>query len=377
MIKVTHIITGLAADGAERMLGNLVSQMDRSRFRNEVISLTNLGDLGIPLRAQGIDVRTVGLRKKPADLISFWRLTKFLRDSSPDVVHTWMYHADLLGGLIAQSVGVRRVIWGVHHASLQSGSNKMLTLAAAKMCAMLSSMVPRRIVCCSEASRTTHEKFGYQSSKTEFIPNGFDTERFKPDSQAGRTIRLELGVKPDEVLIGMAGRFHPNKDPENFLRAAAILASKYSNVVFAQCGRGITWENSTLATSIMAAGLRHRLRLLGPRDDIEKFFAATDILVSPSQTEAFPLAVGEAMATGVPCVVTDVGDSALLVGETGRVVPARDPFALARAVGDLIDAGPVQRHCLGIAARARIEKLFSLASIVERYEDLYTRVVAN
>jgi glycosyltransferase involved in cell wall biosynthesis len=381
MIKVTHIITGLAADGAENMLCNLVRQMDRTRFHNTVVSLTGMGDLGAALQADGIDVRVLGLKKKPADLAadlaSCWRLTKLLRQSPPDVLHTWMYHADLLGGLIAQSVGVRRVVWGVHHASLDPEANKFLTLTTAKMCAMLSPIVPTRIVCCSESSRRTHAKFGYVESKTEFIPNGFDTEKFKPDAQVRKALRLELGVTEENVLIGMAGRFHANKDHENFVRASAILAKKRPDLIFCLCGRDITWQNSRLTSSIDNAGIRRQFRLLGLRSDAERFFAGIDIAVSSSQTEAFPLAVGEAMAAGTPCVVTDVGDSAFLVGDTGRAVPSRNAEALAEAIGNLIEAGSKRRLLLGTAARARIEELFSLTAIVERYQDLYVRVASN
>src|SRR5690348_10012432 len=373
MIKVTHIITGLAADGAEHMLCNLVRQMDRTRFQNTVISLTGLGDLGAALRADGIEVRVLGLKKRPTDLASCWRLTKFLRQSPPDVLHTWMYHADLLGGLIAQTAGVRRVVWGVHHASLDPGANKFSTLTTAKMCAMLSSIVPTRIVCCSEISRRTHAKFGYSEGKTEFIPNGFDTERFKPDAHARKALRMELGLAEEDVLIGMAGRFHPNKDHENFVQAAAILAKRRPDFTFCLCGRDINWQNSTLKTFIDHAGVGRQFRLLGVRSDMERFFAGIDIAVSSSQTEAFPLAVGEAMAAGTPCVVTDVGDSAFLVGDTGRTVPARNAEALAEAIGNLIESGGKRRLLLGTAARARIEKLFSLTTIVERYQDLYAR----
>jgi glycosyltransferase involved in cell wall biosynthesis len=377
MIRVTHIITGLAADGAEGMLSNLVTQMDRGRFHNEVISLTNLGDLGGTLRAQGIEVRTVGLTKNPMDVLSFWRLAKLLRESTPDVLQTWMYHADLVGGLIAQTVGVRRVVWGIHHASLDLSSNKLLTVAVARMCAILSPIVPTRIVCCSEASRAAHARFGYRDGKTEFIPNGFDTERFKPRPQARDMLRLELGVTDEEVLIGMAGRYHAHKDHGNFIRAAMLVANEHPNVVFALCGRDVTCQNTPLMESIHSAGLGRQVRLLGPRGDVENFFAGIDIAVSSSQTEAFPLAVGEAMATGTPCVVTDVGDSAFLVGETGRVAPARDAYALARAISDLVKRGPTRRQLLGAAARARIDELFSLTAIVERYQDLYMRVAAN
>jgi glycosyltransferase involved in cell wall biosynthesis len=190
-------------------------------------------------------------------------------------------------------------------------------------------------------------------------------------------LRRELGVTDEEVLIGMAGRYHAHKDHGNFIRAAMLVANEHPNVVFALCGRDVTCQNSLLMESIHSAGLDRQVRLLGPRDDVENFFAGIDIAVSSSQTEAFPLSVGEAMATGTPCVVTDVGDSAFLVGETGRVAPARDAYALARSISDLIKCGPIRRQVLGAAARTRIEELFSLTAIVKRYQELYMRVAAN
>ena len=374
MIQVMHIITGLAADGAERMLFNLVTRMDRQRFTNSVVSLTSLGDLGEPLRQQGIAVRAIGLSKNVCSLQNLWQLRQILRADRPDLVQTWMYHADLLGGLAAQGAGIRRVLWGVHHCDLDRGSAKWSTRATARTCAQFSSWLPERVVFCSEASRAAHTRFGYQGAKSEFIPNGFDTNRFRPDLKTGQLVRSQLRVKPDSLLVGIIGRYHPHKDHSTFLAAAASIARDYPEIEFVLCGRNVTRENDTLWAQIKAAGIDGRTHMLGARDDVARILTALDIVVSSSRTEAFPLAIGEAMATGVPCVATDVGDSRSLVGDTGMVVPAQDAAALANGIKVLVESGPAYRQTLGAAARTRIETFFSLKAIVRRYEDLYSQM---
>ena len=374
MIKVTHIITGLQADGAERMLFNLTTQMDRERFANSVVSLTGMGDLGEALVREGIPVRALCLKKSLSSMASLWRLRRVLCQEKPDVVQTWMYHADLVGGLVAQAAGIRRVLWGVHHCDVSRGSMKWLTRVTARACASASYHVPKQIVFCSEASRLAHAQLGYASSKMTFIPNGFDTSRFQPDAQIRQAVRRELGIRPDSLVVGMLGRHHPHKDHANFVAAAGAIAGAHPDIEFVLCGRGVTRENEELWSRVTAAGLDGRAHLLGAREDVSRLLAALDVLVSSSQTEAFPLAVGEAMAAGVPCVVTDVGDSRLLVGNTGVVVPARNSSALANGIEVLLKAGQDGRQSLGIAARARIQKFFSLAGIVRRYEDLYSQL---
>lgn len=356
------------------MLFNLTTQMDRQRFANSIVSLTSMGDLGTSLQRAGIPVRALGLKKNLSSMPALWRLRRALHGEKPDVVQTWMYHADLVGGLVAQAAGIRRVLWGVHHCDVSRGSMKWLTRVTARACAGFSRYVPDKIVFCSEASRLAHAQIGYASAKMTFIPNGFDTSRFKPDDQTRQSVRRELGLPPDSLVIGMLGRHHPHKDHSNFLSAAAGIVGCHPEIEFVLCGRGVTRENEELWSRITAAGLAARTHLLGARDDIPRLLTALDLLVSSSQTEAFPLAVGEAMATGIPCVVTDVGDSRLLVDNTGVVVPARNPSALTNGIELLLKAGKSGRQSLGYSARARIENLFSLTGIVRRYEDLYSQL---
>jgi glycosyltransferase involved in cell wall biosynthesis len=211
----------------------------------------------------------------------------------------------------------------------------------------------------------------------EVIPNAFDLQSFKPDPYAKSSVRTELGAQAGAFLIGMAARFHVLKDHRNFMEAAARLHSRFPEVHFVLFGRGVSSENAELNQWAAAAGIRSRCHLLGERRDVARLFSAMDIVASSSLSEAFPLAIGEAMACGTPCVVTNVGDSGLLIDTTGEVVAPGDPNALAEAWGRLIEAGPEERCRLGMAARRRVQRHFSLATAVERYQAIYAQLAGK
>jgi glycosyltransferase involved in cell wall biosynthesis len=351
--------------------------MDNAQFSNEVISLTTLGDLGGEIQAAGIPVWPMSLTKNPLTLLLLPRIAGVIRRFKPDVIQTWMYHADLIGGVIGRLAARVPIVWGVHHASLDIERNKIATVATAKLCAYLSHRIPDRIVCCSMAAQKSHTKFGYLGQKIQFIPNGFDTETFQPDAATREAVRKELKIPAASVLITMVARFHPHKDHANFLRAAAILAREVPDVHFALCGADITWNNNALASHVYGTPAEGRVHFLGRREDVSRLLASTDIATSSSQTEAFPLAIGEAMASGAPCVVTDVGDSAQLVEDTGVVVPARNPTALAAGWRKLYEKGSSGRRQMGDAARRRIERRFSLTAITRQYQDLYASLTIH
>jgi glycosyltransferase involved in cell wall biosynthesis len=377
MIKVMHVITTLGPAGAETMLCRIASGMDGTRFENEVVSLTAILDLAERMQEIGVRVRTLGMRTGMPNPLLVMRLAKWIRESKPDVIHTWMYHANLVGALAARLAGNVPVVWGIHHSALDPRVDKRRTLLVNQACALLSRKFPARIVCCSEAALRIHKKLKYASEKLEVIPNGFDLEQVKPSPSARVSVRKELGIPGNAPLIGMAARFHPHKDHRNFVRAAMLLCKEMPDVHFLLCGIDVTWQNSQLAGWIELAGLRERCHLLGLRRDVPRLFAAMDIATTASRSEAFPIVIGEAMACGTPCVVTNVGDSAMMVDQTGIVVAPGDPNALAEAWRKLIDAGPEVRGRLGMAARQRVEQNFALPAIVDRYQAIYARLAAK
>lgn len=371
-MKVAHVITGLFTGGAEMMLYKLLSGLDRRVFDSEVISLADGGPLAKEIQALGIPVRALGMRRGVPSLPAVYRLANWLRRSSPQVVQTWMYHADLAGGLAARLTGGVPVVWNIHHAGLER--SKRLTRLIARLCAQISDWLPARIICCSEASRKTHTDFGYASDRMVVIPNGFDVDVFEPDPEARRSVRGELGIAETALLIGLVGNFRPEKDHRNFVEAAGQLHATHLQVHFVLCGERVSWDNPELRAWIEAAGIRTTCHLLGPRTDIKRINAALDIACSSSWSEAFSIAIGEAMACAAPCVVTDAGDSAMIVGETGIVVPPRHPEALAAAWKKLLGLAPEARRELGLAARRRIQKHFSLSTIIGKYQRLYEDV---
>jgi len=374
-MKITHIITGLAADGAETALYHLLVAFDRQEYQSEVVSLTDRGPTAPKIESLGVPVRALGMMRSVPNPLAIRRIAKILRRSRPHIVHTWMYHSNLLGGLAAQAAGGIPVIWGIHHSKVDSQDTKRFTVWTVRACAWFSKQLPARIICCANSSELAHVQLGYDSEKMEVIYNGIDSEIFRPNTEARLILRSRLGLPPETLLIGMAGRLHRHKDHRTFFAAARLLRAELPDAHFVLCGEGMEPDNSKLAAEI-ADGLQGHCHLMGLQREMPAFYAGLDIAANSSLSEAFPLAVGEAMACGVPCVVTEVGDSPAMVGETGRVVPSRQPALLARALRELIEVGSESRQILGSAARDRVITHFSVTQFAQRYQSLY-RNVAN
>jgi len=281
-----------------------------------------------------------------------------------------MYHANLFGLLVGKMAGVPYIAWGIRSCNERLTSYRCTTRWVVRLGAWLSRL-PDVIIVNSEAGKRVHENWGYDKSKTMVISNGFDLEAFKPDPAARRSVRTELGVGDNQFLIGLIARFHAMKDHATFFTAASLLGRRHPEIHFLLAGSGVSPENHEVARMARENGLAGFVHLLGSRYDISRLTAALDIACLSSWSEAFPNVVGEAMACGVPCVVTDVGDSAYIVGDTGRVVARRNPKALAAACVELIEMGAAERQALGQKARKRIEERFSLANMVRAYESVY------
>jgi len=376
-IKVVHIINWLNYGGAEVMLCNLLASTDRERFESMVVALIDVLPLAERVEALGIPVRAIGMRPGVPDPRGVVRLARLLHRERPGVIQTWMYHSNLIGGIAAGLSVLAPVVWGIHSTEHDARAEKRTTLWTVAVGARLSRWLPARIVCCSELARRLHEQRGYATEKLMVIPNGFDTGAFRPDPTARFEVRRELGIGPDTLLVGLVARYSLEKDPLNFLRAVAILKDRCPGVHFVLCGTQMDEANAKLVSVVEAYGLRGRCHLLGTRRDMPRLTASLDLAVQSSITEAFPLAMGEALACGVPCVATDVGDSAAIIGESGRIVPPRDPQALAAACRELLELSPEARARMGQSGRLRIQERYELASIAQRYEDLYETLHAG
>lgn len=374
MTKLLHVIIGLNVGGAEMMMKRLIeSHRDSESYHHSVVSLTNKGKVGEMLHQIGVDVHALEMRSVLDIPAVFFQLIRIIRNMRPDIVQTWMYHADLIGGLASLAAGNRRVIWGIRTTEVSSGVSRT-TSVIRKLCARLSSWIPMRIVCAADASRKAHINLGYDSTRMVVIPNGFDPNLMSSMDASRFALRGKLGFDSDDIVIGTLGRFNPDKDHENFVFAMGLLAKKIDRVRFLMVGYGLDAENAELAAWLDRTGYADRFVLLGERLDAPVCLSVMDIFCLSSRTEGFPNVVGEAMAIGLPCVVTNVGDAAILVGDCGVVVAKEDSLALSQGLLRVIGMSPYARQQLGHDAKMRIHTEFTMEHARKRFESLYETI---
>jgi len=381
-LRVLHVINCLDAGGAETMLLRLLVATDRRRFESLALSLTDVGEIGRRLREAGLPAEALGLgRRGLPGLGPLGALVGRIRAFRPDVVHCWMYHANLLGGLAALAAGLGGhrppAIWSIRQTNLDAASVRRRTRLVALAGARLSRLLPVRILFNAARSRDVHVAAGYDARRSQVLANGFDLSAFRPNPAARAAVRAELGVPAGAPLVGLIARFDPQKDHRTFARAAGLVLRARPDTVFLLAGLGADAANATLAGWLAEAGAAPACRLLGHRTDMARLTAALDVACSSSMGEGFANTVGEAMAAAVPCVVTDVGDSAAIVGDTGRVVPPARPDLLAAALLEVLALPPDRLAALGAAARARAAERFSIESVAAAYARLWEEVAAR
>ena len=379
--KILYVTTGLGTGGAEMMLYNILSRIDRDKFVPEIASLLDRGTFGDRFEALDIPVHTINMPLGIPTPNGLVKLVKLINSVQPDLLQGWMYHGNIaaqVGNLFAQ----RKVpvCWGIRH-SIDSLAKEKFTLASVIRLTIWLSHYVSKVIFCSQRSQQQHEALGYADNNTQLIHNNVDVARFQPLPEARNQVRQVLKLTEDTLLIGSIARYHPMKDHANFLRAAALIAPDYPQLHFLLIGHQVTPENSTLAALIESLQITDRVHLLGERRDIPQLAAALDIFTSSSAFgEAFPNVIAEAMSCEVPCVVTNIGDSSYIVGDTGLTVPPQNPGALADAWRQLLSLEPSARRALGKQARQRILQEFSLDaanSAVHQYENLYTNLLFN
>lgn len=377
-MKILHVIIGLERGGAELMLKRLVlEQAEMEGTQPTIVSLTDLGAIGGELRSAGIDVRVLGLRNAGNAIAVVSRLALLIRSLKPDVVQTWMYHADLLGGLAARLAGHRNIIWGIRNTDLYHGAGVSKSLRWIMwICAKLSSSIPSAIVCVAEAARKSHARFGYDAAKMCVISNGFP-EGTAPSDRAKSEARSALGIGDEALVIGSVGRFNAYKDHQNFVHAMEMVAQSEPQSLFLMVGRDVDSSNPVLQGWIEATACPQAYRTLGERKDVALCFAAMDIFCLHSKSEGFPNVLAEAMMAGVASVATDVGDARLLGEDLVAMVPPGNPAALAEAVVRLLELSKADRDSLGQGGRNRIAAAYSLERTADRYHRLYDQILRS
>jgi glycosyltransferase involved in cell wall biosynthesis len=370
MIRITHLITDLDTGGAEVMLARLLEAEPAGRREHSVISLTTVGPVGQRIQGRGIPVFSLGAQPRRLNPVALWKLVRLLRRLRPDILHTWLYHADLAGLLAAPLSRTPKLVWNIRCAALEWRDYRA-SLAPLLKALALTSRRPVAIVCNSIAGQTAHERLGYAPRRWHIIPNGFDTEMLRPSETARPELHRRLGLPDATDVVGLLARYHPMKDHLTFFNAAARVARERPGVHFVAAGRNVA-NNAVLEDSVRALGASASVSLCDEQTDVARFLGGLDLYVSSSSYgEGFPNVVAEAMACGTVCVVTDVSESARIVGDTGTVVPPRDPEALAGAILHHLSLAPAQRAALSTAARARIMRQFSIDRIAAEYDNLY------
>lgn len=370
-MKIIHIIAGLNDGGAEAVLYRLVTY--DAQDTHHVVSLMGEGKYGPLLRKAGVHVMVLNMPRGRLTWRGLRRLWCALREQRPQVIQTWMYHADLLGGVIGWLQRIP-VVWGIHNTVLVPGQSTRSTVWVARMCALLSRWAPRHIVACAQAAADVHTALGYDAKRMVVIPNGYEMSRFAPDAAARQRMRQAWGVADDVPLIGMVARYDPYKDHENLIDSLAWLVMRGIEFKAVFVGTNVDDNNAQLVSQLLAKGLRDRVVLLGPTSDVPAVMNAVDVHVLSSSAEAFPNVLAEAMACGTPCVTTDVGDAALIVGDTGWVVPPSNPNALAQAIATGLHERinlPAEWTNRQSAVRQRIQAKFSIEQMVSAYQQVW------
>lgn len=374
-MKIIHIITSLNVGGAEQALKRLLLTIPDAQQHTVVVSLKNMGKIGEELQRHGFEVIALNMKNPLFFPLVALHLYRLIRQFQPDIVQTWLYHADMIGGIAAKFAGVKHIIWGIRTTELDSGSK--LTAWIRKPLARLSYVIPTKIVCVAEASRKKHIALGYDASKMVVIGNGFEASQMHSSPKQRAELRLSVGLNDGDVVIGTLGRLSQEKGQDIFVHSVGLIAEVYPNVRFLMIGRGLEAVNETLMQWINATGFADRFVLMGERRDVAVVLSAMDIFCLPSRSEGFPNVLGEAMVMGLPCVSTDVGDAEVLLGDTGLLVQKDNPEALMIGLKQMLDMSQDERMALGERAKLRVQSEFTLEQMRKKFDAVYAGLLTS
>lgn len=371
-MKILHIITGLGDGGAEHTLFKIC----KYDFENEhiVISLKDDGKYFSLLKKLGIEVYSLNF--KFYSINKFFSLIMLLRFLKPDIVQTWLVHADFLGSIAARLAGIKNIIWNIRYSNIEIGKAKLTTILIIKILSILSNSIPKSIVTVSKKAKKIYELAGYNKKLFKTIPNGYDLSILKINKYQKIKFRKKNKIKINIPLIGKVARYDPQKDHLNLLNALSLIRLKNIDFFCILIGFNISKKNISLVSEIKRLKLSNHIKLMGQHDNISQVMNGLDLhVLSSSYGEGFPNVVAESMACGTPCVVTDVGDSAFVTGKTGWVVPPKNSIKLASAIENALkekDTVKWNKRCNKV--RLRVKENFSIANMIKLYKKLWIKV---
>lgn len=368
-IKILHVITGLNLGGAETMLYKLLSNMDTNQFSNVVISMTDEGVYGEKIRKLGIQVYCLNFKKGISFFKPFLIYKKIITHEQPNIVQSWMYHANVFTTLSKPFVFKHKLVHNVR-AGLSSFKHfKLLT----KLIIYINGILSRfssAVINNSKISQLQHHSLGFDKSKDCYIPNGFDPKSFHPNFNKRNMFNKVQGLSDNFKTIGLLARFHPVKNHEGFLIVASKLILRTQiNFRFLLAGSNCDENNKLLVDLIKKYNLCDHVILFGEVDSFE-FLTQLDVFLLTSLSENFPNVVGEAMFCGIPPVVTNVGDCQAIVQEYGFVAQSKDYEELYNCCISALNCNKKQKEQMVSYVRTK----YSIDSITTQYEDLYKRL---
>lgn len=377
MLKIVHCITGLTGDGAQGMLLRLVTALASCGVENRVVSLEARQPMASQFEKVGVPVYSLGVDSIPSGCRALATLCKVLGAESPDLLQGWMYHGNATLYLARKLMrGRAPLVWNIRRGLDDIGDRSWKIRGMIRINQKFS-RVPERIVYCTEQSMVQHEALGFARGKGVVIGNGFDTGRYQPRYDQRTMLLSRLGLSVDALVIGHVGRYDIAKGHVHLLEAFSRVRSHYPRAWLVCAGRGVDEENEDLAALVRRLELSSCTRFLGEYYPVEALYPAFDIMCSSSIAEGFPNVVAEAMASGIPCVVTDTGASRVLVEDIGLVVEARSSLALGNALCELCSKSPDERRALGVLGRERIRARYSMRAVSQQYRDLYRRICGD
>ncbi len=369
--KIMFIISSLSSGGAEMMLCKIIENLDKKKYEIFVLSLTSENELSYVLNKNKIKFKILDFRSSFMILRILFILIKEIKNFSPDIVHTWMYHSDLLGGIAAKFVGTKKIIWNVRACEMDLDKVKFSTIIVRRICSFFSNRIPNLILFNSKSAIKSHLKLGYKNPKIKFIPNGFDTKKFVPSEKIRKNFKLQHGINKNTFLIGMVSRDDPLKNNEGALKVITFLKAENYNIKLVVIGKHMDGNNIKFKNRIIKYNLNNDVILQGFKKNIERIIPAFDCLIIPSHAEAFPNVLGEAMSCEIPCVVTDVGDCKSIVSNIGMVVKKNDMSNMAKEIKKYFDSTKIMKNKIKKRARKIIVKKYNIEKIVKMFEIHY------